>query len=41
MISKEVKIEQLKARLSVLKNREKDNQGVCRKLERQIRNLEK
>ena len=41
MISKEVKIKQLKAKLSVLRERDKDNQGVCRKLERQLRNLEK
>lgn len=41
MISKEVKIKQLKSRLDLLRGKEKDNQGVCRKIERQIRNLEK
>lgn len=39
MISKEIKLAQLENRLSVLRSRGKDNQGVCRKLEREIRNI--
>ena len=39
MISKEVKLAQLENRLNVLRGRGKDNQGVCRRLEREIRNL--
>ena len=40
-VEKNVKIEQLRARLNLLKGRDRDNAGVCRKLERQIRNLER
>ena len=40
-VEKNVKNEQLKARLNLLKGRERDNAGVCRKIERQIRNLQR
>ena len=41
IMTKEVKLAQLKDRRNVLAQRDKDNAGVIRKLDRQIRNLEK
>lgn len=35
------KIKLLERRLQVLTAREKDNQGVCRRIQRDIRNLKK
>lgn len=35
------KIKLLEARLQVLAANEKDNQGVCRRIQREIRNLKK
>lgn len=35
------KIKLLERRLQVLRENEKDNQGVCRRIEREIRNLKK
>lgn len=35
------KIKLLEARLQVLTANEKDNQGVCRRIQREIRNLKK
>lgn len=35
------KIKLLETRLQVLIGREKENQGVCRRIERDIRNLKK
>ena len=40
-MTKEIKLAQLKDRRNVLAQRDKDNAGVIRKLDRQIRNLEK
>ena len=40
-MSKEAKLNLLKFRKSVLEGRAKDNAGVIRKINRQIRNLEK
>lgn len=35
------KIELLERRLQILSAREKENQGVCRRIQRDIRNLKK
>lgn len=37
----EAKIKLLENRLQQLENNDKDNQGVCRKVRREIRNLKK
>lgn len=37
----QIKIGALENRLNVLLAREKDNQGVCRRIRREIRNLKK
>lgn len=37
----EAKIKLLENRLQLLENSDKENQGVCRKIRREIRNLKK